>query len=210
MKPRFFILWIALAFLFPPTGGMAGGPQTRVVEPETGIAFPFEVRFSQDAEDYTLQLTGVAARKKWIFRVYAIAHYLQIQKGADALDREKVLTDGPAKQMTIQYTRNVPAQKIVAVLREDFELHTTPSEYREIKVHVEQMLAYFVRPVRKGDVFVMRWLSGGRVYLWLNDKKLGDVKNGLFARALWAIWFGENSVVNSVALMAKATGDAGI
>jgi hypothetical protein len=90
-------------------------------------------------------------------------------------------------------------------LREDFELNTTPAEYREIETYVEQMLAYFVRPVKKGDVFVMRWLSGGRVYLELNNKKLGDVKSELFARTLWAIWFGEHSVVDPKALMAQAT-----
>lgn len=180
-----------------------------VVEPVTGISFPSEVRFSQDAENYTLRLTGTAARTKWFFRVYAIAHYLPIKKGAGPLDRHRILTDGPAKQITIQYARNVPAQKIIKVLREDFELNTTPSEYREIETYVEQILAYFVRPVKKGDIFVMRWLSGGRVYLELNGQKLGHVKSMLFARSLWAIWLGEHSVVDSAALMAQATQKAG-
>jgi hypothetical protein len=129
---------------------------------------------------------------------------------AGPLDRKKILTDGPAKQMTIQFARNVPAQKITKILREGFELNTTPSEYREIETYVEQMLAFFVRPVKKGDVFVMRWLSGGRVYLELNGQKLGDVKNELFARALWAIWFGEHSVVNVEALMSNAGRKAGV
>ena len=189
--------------------GISGDLRTRVVEPETGIAFPSEVRFSKDSKDYTLQLTGTAARTKWFFRVYAIAHYLQVSKGTVALDRQKILTDGPAKQMSIQYARNVPAEKITKVLREDFELNTTLSEYRGIKKYVDQMLAYFVRPVKKGDIFVMRWLSGGRVYLELNGQKLGDVKNELFARTLWAIWFGEHSVVNVEALMSKAGRKAG-
>ena len=206
MKPRIIIFLITLAFLFLPASGIAAGSGTHVVEPVTGIAFPSEVRFSQDAEDYTLQLTGTAARTKWFFRVYAIAHYWQAPKG---LDREKILADGTAKQMTIQYARNVPAQKITKVLREDFELNTTPSEYREIETYVEQMLAYFVRPMQKGDVFVMRWFSGGRVYLEMNGQKLGDVKNVLFARTLWAIWLGKHSVVDSEALMARANREAG-
>jgi len=50
--------------------------------------------------------------------------------------------------------------KIIRILREDFELNTAPSEYRTIETYVEQMLAYFVHPVKKGDIFVMRWLSG--------------------------------------------------
>jgi Chalcone isomerase-like len=189
--------------------GAAGDLRTRVVEPVTGIAFPSKVRFSQDGEDHRLRLTGTAARTQWFFRVYAIAHYLQTPKGAGLFDPKNLLTDGPAKQMTIQYARNVPARKITRILREDFELNTTPSEYREIETYVEQMLAYFVRPVKKGDVFVMRWLSGGRVYLELNGQKLGDVKSVLFARTLWAIWFGEHSVVDPKALMAQATQGAG-
>ena len=189
--------------------GAAGDPRTQVVEPVTGIAFPSEVRFSQDGEDYTLRMTGTAARTKWFFRVYAIAHYLQTSKEARPFNPTNPLTDGPAKQMTIQYARNVPAQKITRILREDFELNTTPSEYREIATDVERMLAYFVHPVKKGDVFVMRWLSGGRVYLELNGQKLGEAKNGLFARTLWAIWLGEHSVVDPKALMAQATREAG-
>ena len=205
MKLRTFVLEIALVFLFLPFDGIAGDLRTRVVEPVTGITFPSEVRFSQDGEDHTLQLTGVAARTKWLFRVYAIAHYLQAPKGTGIPDCKYISTDGPAKQMTIQYARNVPAKKITKILREDFELNTTPSEYREIEKYVEQMLAYFVFPVKKGDVFVMRWLSGGRVYLEFNGKKLGDVKSTLFAHTLWAIWFGQHSVVDREALMAQTT-----
>jgi hypothetical protein len=189
--------------------GAAGDPRTQVVEPVTGIAFPSEVRFSQDGENYTLRLTGTVARVKWFFRVYAMAHYLQTPKGAGPFNSANLLTDGPAKQMTIQYVRNVPAQKMTRVLREDFELNTTPSEYKEIETYVEQMLAYFVRPVKKGDVFVMRWLGGGRVHLELNGQKLGDVKSGLFARTLWAIWFGEHSVVDAKALMSQGAREAG-
>lgn len=189
--------------------GVAGDPQTRVVEPVTGIPFPSEVRFSQDGEDHTLRLTGTAARTKWFFKVYAIAHYLETPRGAGALEVKDLSADGPAKQMTIQYARNVPAQKITRVLREDFELNTTPSEYREIETYVEQMLAYFVRPVKKGDVFVMRWLSGGRVYLELNGQKLGDARSERFARALWSIWFGDHSVVDAQALTAQAVREEG-
>lgn len=178
-------------------GGADGDLLTRVVEPVTGIVFPSEVRFSQDTEDYTLHLTGAAAYKKWFLKVYAIAHYLQTPKRVGPLDLKKILTDGPAKQITIQFARNVPAQKIIKILREDFKLNITPSEYREIKKYVEQMLAFFVRPVKKGDVFVMRWLSGGRVYFEFNGQKEGDVKSVLFARSLWAIWLGEHSVVDS-------------
>jgi len=204
MKLRIFILGIALLSLFPSLSGSAGDLRTPVVEPVTGILFPSEVRFSQDAKNYTLQLTGTAARTKWFFRVYAIAHYLQIPQEAVSFDRKNFLTDGPAKQITIQYARNVPAQKIIRILREDFELNTAPSEYRTIETYVEQMLAYFVHPVKKGDIFVMRWLSGGRVYLELNGQTLGNVKNGLFARTLWAIWLGEHSVVDPKALMTRA------
>jgi hypothetical protein len=190
--------------------GAGGDLRTRVVEPVTGIAFPSEVRFSQDGEEHTLRLTGTVARTKWFFRVYAIAHYLETPRGAGPSGPKGLLTDGPAKQMTIQYARNVPARKITGVLREDFELNTTPAEYREIETYVEQMMAYFFRPVKKGDVFVMRWLSGGRVYLELNGQKLGEAKSVLFARTLWAIWFGEHSVVDPKALMNRSAPEAGV
>ena len=197
------MLLIVCACFFASTGVIAGDSLASVVEAETGVEFPSEIQFIQDSESYTLQLTGVTARQKWFFNVYAIANYLQKGEDTDDLDSKKILTDGLAKQITIQYVRNVSPNKITDALKEDFELNTTPSEYLEIEKYVEQMMNYFVRPVKKGEVFVMRWLSGGRVYLELNNKKLGNVKSELFARSLWAIWFGEHPVVDSEELMIK-------
>jgi hypothetical protein len=208
MRSPIFIPLMTLAYLFLSV--CISAPDTRVciVEPETEIEFPSEIKFSLDSEDYALQITGATVRKKWVFEIYAIAHYLQVQEGAGDLDRESVLADGPAKQITIQYVHNLPANIIIKALRRDFKQNTTPEEYREIETYIEQMLNCLVRPVRKGDVFMMRWLSGGRIYLELNGKRLGNVKNELFARCLWAIWFGKCPVVDPAALIPETTEEA--
>jgi len=45
-------------------------------------------------------------------------------------------------------------KKITKILREGFELNTTPSEYREIETYVEQMLAFFVPAGEKKEMFL--------------------------------------------------------
>lgn len=205
-----FIRLILLLAVLPAACVSAKTPPlpaaTAVAEPETGIRFPSAVRFSDSSGEYALRLTGVTVRKKWFFKVYAVAHYFQAASGEGPLTGEMILTDGPAKQITIEYVRDVSAQKMTDVLREDFERNTTPAEYSEIETYVEQVLDYFNQPVRRGDVFVLRWLAGGRVSLELNQRKLGQVRSVLFARTLWSIWFGKQAVVDPNALMVESAG----
>jgi len=200
---KLFSILAPIVFLLPACATAQLPVSTDVVEPQTGISFPSTIEFSEGGAPFTLRLTGVTVRKKWFFKVYAIAHYLDKQEKVERLNSKIILTDGPTKQITLEYVRNVSAHRLTSVLREDFQHNTTPSEFRQIKLHVKRVLNYFNRPVRKGDVFIMRWLSGGRVVLELNDEKLGSVQDELFARTLWSIWFGKHAVVDPEALMVK-------
>ena len=193
-KKNFLVLWLCafvLAFLCTPIAIFAAA----IVEPVTGISFPSEVQFSEGSEDFTLRITGATVRKKWIFKVYGVAHY------AGAGDRS-------AKQLTIQYVRTVSAKKMREALRHDFMLNVPTKDYPKIRKYVDQVLDYFQQPVRKGDVFIMRWLPGGRVLFELNQEELGAVESELFARSLWAIWFGRHPVVDPRALMGESSREA--
>ncbi len=173
------------------------GPVRAVIEPETKREFPSVISFQHEGRNYALKITGTAARKKYFFKIYGMAHYLEDtdrkRKKEEAF--QEALTDGGAKQITIEYVREVGPEKIRAVLREGFQKNTTPKEFEEIRPLVDELCGYFQKPVKTGERFILRRLSGGKVVFILQDKEMGTARSPLFARALWSIWLGERSVV---------------
>ena len=60
--------------------------QEKIAEPSTGKNFPSEVRFNVGGTDYTVKITGVAVRKKLVFKVYGMAHYIQEPVKAEKIE----------------------------------------------------------------------------------------------------------------------------
>src|SRR5512144_1156934 len=96
--------------------------QDKVTEPSTGTEFEVRTVFPYGGTDYTQQLTGVAVRKKLVFKVYSMAHYMQdppttTEEGAF----EAILKDGKAKQIVMTFVRDVDKQKIQDAYHDGFK-----------------------------------------------------------------------------------------
>jgi hypothetical protein len=88
--------WIGIALLAASPFLMThlAFPQEMVTEPSTGKQFPAVQTFSAGGKEYTLQLTGVAVRKKVIFKVYGMAHHMESPAGGTrAGARRPIATD---------------------------------------------------------------------------------------------------------------------
>ncbi len=182
-----------LMFLF----FVAGRAEEKVKEPSTGKTFPAQVSFTEDGKDHTLQLTGLAVRKKFIFKVYGMAHYLEeFQQGTEDEAFAAVLRDGTAKEIIMDFARDVDAAKIRETYLESFSEHATPAEMKEIKPLLDQFLGYFKQDVKENDQFVLRWTSGGVVTPTIIGQEKPAITSPTFARILWSIWFGKDSVVD--------------
>lgn len=167
------------------------------------VGFPELYSFDYQSKNYSLPLTGTGLRRKWGFKVYKVAHYMEVlPDGSDVF--QKVLEDGPAKQLTLQYLRDVPGSKIQSVLREGFLLNADADELKVIREPMVRLLKACEQPVKKGDEFILRWFQGGRVVFYSNGTESGSVDNVIFARVLWSIWCGEKAVVNRIQLLARA------
>ena len=107
--------------------------QEMVKEPSTGKSFPAAVSVAYNGVTYPLSLTGVTVRKKMIFKVYGMAHYIQdpVRGKKDAV-LNAMTVDGKAKMIVMDFARDVDAA----------------------------------------------------------------ITNQQFARVLWSIWFGQNSIVD--------------
>ena len=62
-------------------------------------------------------------------------------------------------------------------------------------------IGFFNQDVQKGDEQILRWIPGGYVEVLINGKAAGNITNHDFAKALWSIWFGQNSVVDRNSLV---------
>lgn len=136
-----------------------------------------------------------------IIKVYSVAHYLQkgATSGSDKL--QTILSDLNAKQLTIKWVRQVPAEKVQDGYNESFKTAIQDPAYTQAQTAIKTYLAFFNQDVQKGDEHIIRWIPGGTIEVLINGKTAGTIKDAEFAKGLWNIWFGNKSVVNRDALM---------
>lgn len=178
--------------------------QDQVTEPSTGKAFPATIAFSSGGTEYQLQLTGVTVRKKLVFKVYGMAHYMQnpVRMNEDAAVKQ-VLTEGKAKQITMIFVRDVDAESIQGAYRDGFAENSSKEELASLKGTIEKFVGSFSAGVKVDDVYILRWLPGGTVIPVIKGEEKEAITNPLFARVLWTIWFGDDSIVDPEDLVAK-------
>lgn len=168
---------------------------TEISDKATGEVFPSEISFDYQGKNYQLEATGVATRKKLLFKVYSVAHYLQ--KGATGADSlQKIMSDANAKQLSLKWVRDVPAAKVQEGYEESFKTAIPTAADQQLQSAIKTYVAFFNQNVVKGDEHVIRWIPGGIIEVIIKGKSAGTITNPEFAKGLWNIWFGSKSVVN--------------
>lgn len=166
-----------------------------IVDTATNVSFPSEVSFTFDGKDYDLRATGVATRKKFLVKVYSVAHYLQNGSSTD-----QILQDNTAKQLTIKSVYDAPVAKVQDGYRDSFHKAFSDTEYAKNEKDIEKFISFFNTDMKKGDEVVIRWIPGGNVETLINGNSVGTITNTEFATGLWNIWFGPKSIVKSADL----------
>lgn len=188
----------------------SGKGQETITEPSTDKIFPAQVTFSHDGREYTLGATGTSVRKKLMFKVYGMVHYMQDAPTKPAKAKDvfaAILTDGKAKQIIMDFARDVDAAKIKETYLESFQEHTSPEEFRTIQPLVNQFVGYFTQDVKENDQFRLRWVPGGTILSNIKGQENPPITSELFARVLWSIWLGEDSVVDRDDLVERVVKD---
>jgi hypothetical protein len=181
--------------------------QQTVKEPSTEKIFPSEIKIKNGGKEYSLSVTGLAVRKKMFFKVYGIAHYMEsfAKPGNEDDAYKSVLTDGKAKQITMDFARDVDAGKIKDAYKDGFTAHTSAEELQKIKPMVDQFIGYFSKDLKENDQIILRWMAGGTIIAVIQGEEKPAIVNESFARALWSIWFGKDSIVDREDLVRKMT-----
>jgi len=185
-----------------------GNSQNYLTEPSTEKDFPAEVKFTYGSGEYSLSCTGLAVRKKFFFKVYGMAHYIEgmIKVKSEDVAYPAVLTEGKAKQIIMTFVRNVDAKTVRETYNEGFRNNSSAAEYNEMKSLVDSFLGYFSKDVKENDTFIFRWLPDGSVVVIINNEEKPAITGSLFARTLWSIWLGEDSVVDREDLVSRMIG----
>ncbi len=189
-------LTMTILLLIVLSAAGAKGQQT-ITEPSTEKVFPASVTYAHGGKEYALQPTGMAVRKKFMFRVYGMVHYMQDPpRTSEESAYREIMTDGKAKQITMNFARDVSANQITDAYRDGFKENSSSEELASTQPFLNKFLGYFTEGVKENDTFTLRWVPGGTVVPIIRGKEFDAIANPTFARILWSIWFGERSIVD--------------
>jgi hypothetical protein len=199
------MLWVLITVCALAGAAVA---QDEVEEPSTDRRFPASVSFESGGGTWELKVTGLAVRKKFMFKVYGMAHYMDAA-GFDSRDAAfaAAMSDERAKQITMVFVRDVEAKKIQDAYRDGFRKNASGEEFAEIEDLVETFAEYYQKDVVKGDRYVLRWLPGGVVESMIHGIENEPVANVTFATVLWRIWLGKDSIVDRDRLVEMVVAD---
>ncbi len=200
MRQKYIMLLVfAFVMLFV---GLLPTPAQTVKEPSTGIDFPAQVNLAGNS----LTLTGVGVRKRFVIKVYGIASYIETSKLDKTRDiYTQLLTDGPAKQLTLQFVRDVDVASIKEAFSEGLQKNIPNYASSPAKKDAEAFLNSLTN-VSTNDQMVLHWTQGGKLEILIKGQSKGTFQNQILARGVWAIWLGGAPIDGSLKtnLVAKA------
>ena len=188
--PRLLLLVAALCVPVVAHAGTPDATASRLVVTENG-------------ETHRLLLTGEAERNFLFFRVYAIAHYAEPSASRSLDSPAAVLADGSAKALVITFARTLRAGRIRNELATSLRRNARAGWIERAAASIDRFLGAIDRDARSGDRVVYYWLPGGRLIAEFNGERFFSAVDPAFARLLWAIWFGDDPVVDQEALLAR-------
>jgi hypothetical protein len=166
--------------LFPAIAGAAAGPAPYRVQ---GIGFEPEFR----SGDTRLGLTGLGLFRRYIWKVYAGALYLQ-----EGIGPEDLLKD-VSKRLELVYLRDLPARTVAQEMQKGVEANVSPQTLAGMSKDLGRLHDLFEDAV-KGDRCAIMYIAGKGTYLEYNGVETAFFENLEFGQALLSIWFGANPI----------------
>jgi hypothetical protein len=135
-----------------------------------------------------LDLRGAALlRWKLLVRIYVAAFYLPASvTAAQALDEQP-------KRIAFHYQRGFSAEDLVAATNATITRGLDEATRTALQPHLDAFNALYPA-VQEGDVMAIDYEPGVGTTLYLNGTRRGTVPGSAFARALFAIWLGDQAV----------------
>lgn len=163
-----------------------------------GVTFDPTITVRGDEVEHELRCTGTALRKKWFFKVYAAAAYLDsgTEAGEDC-GATYVDADAP-KRLHLQMLRDVDSEKIVSSIDEAFEkCASTPLEQIESE-RAAFRAAFSMEKLQKGQDIRFTWMPGVGLQISVDHAILDTIVSPAFAKSFFEIYFGPSPVDDGI------------
>lgn len=159
-----------------------------------GVEFEPTISLAAEDGDHELRCTGTALRKKYFFKVYAVAGYIDAQTEPGDDPGATFVQANVAKRLHLQMLRDVDSEKIVESIDEAFEkCATLPLE--PMSADRERFRkAFSMEKLMKGQDIRFTWLPGAGLQISVDHEILDTLENPDFARSFFEIYFGPNPV----------------
>lgn len=159
-----------------------------------GVEFAPTITLSAGDSDRELRCTGTALRKKWFFKVYAIAAYLDAgtESGVDA-GATWVQADVP-RQLHLTMLRDVDSKKISSSIDEALDKCSTTPLDAIAGERARFQAAFSMEKLMKGQDIRFTWLPGSGLQISVDDELLETIESPVFARSLFEVYFGPSPV----------------
>ena len=154
-----------------------------------GVKFADQVQ----ADGAQLVLNGAGLRRKFIFKVYAMALYLPSKVGSAAAAIDAA---GP-KRIAIGMLRDVDAKTFSDALREGIEDNHSEAQVKAIEARLKQLEAVMhkVGTAKEGMRIRLDWVPGAGTQVSIDGAPAGaPIAGEDFYRALLRIWLGPHAV----------------
>lgn len=171
---------------------------------DPGKGFPAEMTITEEGETHRLAFTGETERVFLFFRVYAIAHYAEVDDWP-LLSLDTVVADGQGKALLIRFNRKLGAERIRKEFADSLLRNAQPEWLAEAEPTIAAFMKAIDRDARDGDQLVFYWLAGGRLFAEFNGERSFAATDTAFARLIWSIWFGDDPVCDRDALLAQTS-----
>ena len=149
-----------------------------------GVAFDRTVK----AQGNHLQLQGYGLLRYMVFiKAYVGALYLPPTAGAGEV------LDPVAKRLELQYFHAIKKADFAKATRIKIADNVEPGQSAQLRSRVDRLAALF-EDVQPGDRYSLTFIPGRGTELALNGRVLGTIMGSDFARAIFAVWLGDNPI----------------
>lgn len=147
-------------------------------------------------EKHTLLLNGAGVRKKFGFKGFVGALYLERKTHL----AEEALNESGAKRMSYIMLRDVSGKQMLDRINESIIANNTLDDMKLLEGRFQQMEQIFkeMGELKAGDAIFMDYLPGVGTRIILNSAVKGTIEGDEFYRSILRNWIGEKPVQASL------------
>ena len=178
-------------------------------EPKSQNVFPTKIEFEHTGKTHNLSLTGAFQLQRQtqtgsMIQLYTMAHYSEDFASDLTKTAYEVISElNFAKQMTFEFDREFSAEHTQKSYQKLFDKMMAKAEQEEMKDAIATFIGCFIKDIKEGERFSIRWLPGDTVIVFLPDGTQKEIKKPGFGALLWKSWFGLDSQVDRAALLER-------